>query len=215
MAATRKGSDASSHGVLSSGEQRDSALKIAIVDESPIRSAILEDGLREAGFTQVERISETHNLLTRIYALDPDVILIDLENPSRDVLEQMFQMSRAVRRPVAMFVDQSDTNSIQAAVDAGVSAYIVGGLKKERVTNILDLCISRFNAFSRLQSELDRAKDALEERKVIDRAKGILMKARKLTEEDAYALMRKTAMNENKKIVEIAQSVLTAAELLK
>jgi response regulator NasT len=114
-----------------------------------------------------------------------------------------------------MFVDQSDAASIQAAVDAGVSAYIVGGLKKERVTNILDLCISRFNAFSRLQSELDRAKDALEERKVIDRAKGILMKARKLTEEDAYALMRKTAMNENKKIVEIAESVLTAAELLK
>ncbi len=215
MAATRKGSDASGHGTLSSGEQRDSALKIAIVDESPIRSAILEDGLREAGFTQVERIAETHNLLARIYALDPDVILIDLENPSRDVLEQMFQMSRAVKRPVAMFVDQSDAASIQAAVDAGVSAYIVGGLKKERVTNILDLCISRFNAFSRLQSELDRAKDALEERKVIDRAKGILMKARKLTEEDAYALMRKTAMNENKKIVEIAQSVLTAAELLK
>ncbi len=215
MAATRKGSDASSHGALSSGEQRDSALKIAIVDESPIRSAILEDGLREAGFTQVERIAETHNLLARIYALDPDVILIDLENPSRDVLEQMFQMSRAVKRPVAMFVDQSDAASIQAAVDAGVSAYIVGGLKKERVTNILDLCISRFNAFSRLQSELDRAKDALEERKVIDRAKGILMKARKLTEEDAYALLRKTAMNENKKIVEIAQSVLTAAELLK
>ena len=190
-------------------------MKIAIVDESPVRAAILEDGLREAGFTLVERIAETHNLLARIYALDPDVILIDLENPSRDVLEQMFQMSRAVKRPVAMFVDQSDAASIQAAVDAGVSAYIVGGLKKERVTNILDLCISRFNAFSRLQSELDRAKDALEERKVIDRAKGILMKARKLTEEDAYALMRKTAMNENKKIVEIAQSVLTAAELLK
>ena len=215
MAATRKGSDASGHGALSSREQRDFALKIAIVDESPIRSAILEDGLREAGFTQVERIAETRNLLTRIYALDPDVILIDLENPSRDMLEQMFQMSRAVKRPVAMFVDQSDAASIQAAVDAGVSAYIVGGLKKERVTNILDLCISRFNAFSRLQSELDRAKDALEERKVIDRAKGILMKARKLTEEDAYALMRKTAMNENKKIVEIAKSVLTAAELLK
>jgi response regulator NasT len=215
LAATRKGSDASGHGALSSREQRDSALKIAIVDESPIRSAILEDGLREAGFTQVERIAETRNLLTRIYALDPDVILIDLENPSRDMLEQMFQMSRAVKRPVAMFVDQSDAASIQAAVDAGVSAYIVGGLKKERVTNILDLCNSRFNAFSRLQSELDRAKDALEERKVIDRAKGILMKARKLTEEDAYALMRKTAMNENKKIVEIAESVLTAAELLK
>ena len=122
LAATGKGSDSSSHGTLLSGEQRDSSLKIAIVDESPVRAAILEDGLREAGFTQVERIAEMHNLLSRIYALDPDVILIDLENPSRDVLEQMFQMSRAVKRPVAMFVDQSDSASIQAAVDAGVSA---------------------------------------------------------------------------------------------
>jgi response regulator NasT len=215
LAVTRKGSDPSGHGTLSSGEQRDSALKIAIVDESPIRAAILEDGLREAGFTQVERIAETHNLLARIYALDPEVILIDLENPSRDVLEQMFQMSRAVKRPVAMFVDQSDSASIQAAVDAGVSAYIVDGLKKERITSILDLCISRFNSFTRLQSELDHAKGALEERKVIDRAKGVLMQAKKITEEEAYVLLRTTAMNGNKKIVEIAQSVLTAAELLK
>ena len=215
LAETRKGSDASSPGSQPQGGQRDSSLKIAIVDESPIRAAILEDGLREAGFTQVQRIAETHNLLVRIYAMDPDVILIDLESPSRDMLEQMFQMSRAVKRPVAMFVDQSDTASIQAAVDAGVSAYIVGGLKKERITSILDLCISRFNAFHRLQTELDQAKDALDERKVIDRAKGVLMKAKKFTEEEAYALMRKTAMNENKKIVDIAQSVLTAAELFK
>src|SRR4249919_3866851 len=215
LAAAGRGSDPSNHGVLSSGEQRDSALKIAIVDESPIRAAILEDGLREAGFVHVERIAETHSLLARIYALDPDVILIDLENPSRDMLEQMFQMSRAVKRPVAMFVDQSDSASIQASVDAGVSAYIVDGLKKERITSILDLCISRFNAFSRLQGELDQAKDALEERRIIDRAKGVLMQARKLTEEQAYALLRKTAMNENKKIADIAQSVLTAAELLK
>jgi response regulator NasT len=120
-----------------------------------------------------------------------------------------------VKRPVAMFVDQCDSASIQAAVDAGVSAYIVDGLKKERITSILDLCISRFNAFARLQGELDHAKGALEERKVIDRAKGVLMNAKKLTEEEAYALLRKTAMNEHKKIVEIAQSVLTAAELLK
>src|SRR5712672_4489043 len=108
------------------------------------------------------------SLLARIHALDPDVILIDLENPSRDVLEQMFQVSRAVRRPIAMFVDQSDKASIEAAVDAGVSAYIVGGLRKERVQNILDLCISRFNAFARLQSELDRTRSALEKRRVMD-----------------------------------------------
>ena len=155
----------------------------------------------------VVRIEEMPHLLARIYAIDPDVILIDLENPSRDVLEQMFQVSRAVKRPIAMFVDQSDTASIQASVDAGVSAYIVGNLKKERIKTILDLCISRFNAFSRLQNELDRTKTALEERKVIDRAKGILMKAKNLTEDSAYALLRKTAMNENKKIAEVAQSV--------
>src|SRR3979409_1806320 len=193
----------------------ESSPKIVIVDESPIRAAILEEGLREAGFTGVVHIREMQSLLARIYALDPDVILIDLENPSRDVLEQMFQVSRAVKRPVAMFVDQSDTASIEAAVDAGVSASIGGGRQKERIKNILDLCISRFNSFARLRDELERTRTALEERKVIDRAKGILMKARNLSEEAAYVLLRKTAMNENKKIAEVAQSVVTAAELLR
>jgi response regulator NasT len=193
----------------------DLTLKIVIVDESAVRSAIIEEGLREAGFSDVIRLSETANLLARIYALDPDVILIDLENPSRDVLEQMFQVSRVVRRPVAMFVDQSDTASIQASVDAGVSAYIVGGLVKDRVKHILDLTISRFNAFSKLQAELDQAKTALEDRKVIDRAKGIVMKMKSLSEDDAYSLMRSTAMREKKKIVEIAQSIITASEMLK
>jgi response regulator NasT len=193
----------------------ESSPKIVIVDENPIRAAILEEGLREAGFVGVEHIREMHNLLARIYALDPDVIVIDLENPSRDVLEQMFQVSRAVRRPIAMFVDQSDAASIQASVEAGVSAYIVDGLKKERLKPILDLCISRFNAFSRLQDELDRTKSALEDRKAIDRAKGILMKLKGLTEDEAYVLLRSTAMREKKKIGEIAQSIITAAELLK
>ncbi|HVX99614.1 MAG TPA: ANTAR domain-containing protein [Pseudorhodoplanes sp.] len=190
-------------------------IKIVIVDESPVRAAILEDGLREAGFTQVLHLQSTHNLLQRIYQIDPDVILIDLANPSRDVLEQMFQVSRIVKRPIAMFVDQSDSASIQASVDAGVSAYIVDGLKKERMKYILDLCISRFNTFSRLQDELERTKTALEDRKVIDRAKGILMKAKSLSEEDAYVLMRNTAMREKKKIVEVAQSIITASEILK
>jgi two-component system, response regulator / RNA-binding antiterminator len=189
--------------------------KIVIVDESPIRAAILEEGLCEAGYSSVVRIGGMQSLLARIYALDPDIIVIALENPSRDILEQMFQVSRTVRRPIAMFVDQSDAASIQASVDAGVSAYIVDGLKKERIKSILDLCVFRFNAFSRLQEELDRTKLALEERKVIDRAKGILMRLKGLTEEQAYGLMRSTAMREKKKIGEIAQSILTASELLK
>jgi response regulator NasT len=189
--------------------------KIVIVDESPIRAAILEEGLREAGFSQVVHISEMQSLLARIYAVDPDIIVIDLENPSRDVLEAMFQVSRAVRRPIAMFVDQSDAASIQASVDAGVSAYIVDGLKKERIKPILDLCVSRFNAFAKLQEELERTKSQLEDRKVIERAKGILMKLKGLSEDEAYVLLRSTAMREKKKIGEIAQSIITASEMLK
>jgi two-component system, response regulator / RNA-binding antiterminator len=197
------------------GAPSDTALKILVIDEDPIRRAILDAGLREAGFVNVVLLAQTTGLLEQVYRLDPDVILIDLENPSRDVLEQMFQVSRIVRRPIAMFVDQSDRSTTEAAVDAGVSAYIVGGLQKERIKGILELCISRFNAVARLQDELDRAKGALESRKVIDRAKGILMQVKGLPEEEAYALLRKTAMNEKRKIADVAQAVITAAELLK
>jgi response regulator NasT len=131
------------------------------------------------------------------------------------VLEQMFQVSRVVRRPVAMFVEQSDTASIEAAIDAGVSAYIVDGLTKERVKHVVDISIMRFKAFSRLKDELTEAKVALQERKVIDRAKGILMRAKNLQEEEAYALLRKTAMNEKRRIADIAQSIITAADVFK
>lgn len=201
--------------MIAAAETGPSELKIVIVDENPDRAVILDEGLRASGFTDVERIGETHNLLKRIYALDPDVILIDLENPSRDTLEQMFQVSRVVRRPIAMFVDQSDTASIEASVEAGVSAYIVDGLKKERIKPILELCVSRFRAFSKLRDELERAKSDLDERKTIERAKGILMKAKKLTEEEAYKMMRSAAMRENKKLVDIARSLITAAEMFK
>ncbi|MBV5265651.1 ANTAR domain-containing response regulator [Pinisolibacter aquiterrae] len=192
----------------------DVSLTILVIDENPVRSAILEEGLREAGFTDVVRLDTTHELLRRVYQIDPDVILMDLANPSRDVLEQMFQVSRMVKRPVAMFVDQSDTAMIEASVDAGVSAYIVDGLRKERVKPILDMTVSRFNAFDRLTRELDQARTELADRKLIERAKGILMKSRGVAEEEAYALLRKTAMNEKKKLSEIAQSVVTAAQLL-
>src|SRR6516165_2064196 len=158
-------------------------LKVVIVDESPPRAAILEEGLREAGYTRVVRLGDTANLLAQVCAIDPDVILIGLENPSREMLEQMFQVTRAVRRPIAMFVDQSDSNAIQASVEAGVSAYIVDGLKKERIKPILDLCVSRFNAFAKLREELERTKSQLEDRKIIERAKGILMKMKGLNED--------------------------------
>lgn len=189
-------------------------LRVAIIEENSIRAAILLDGLREAGVTDVKVIDTMTHMLRRLSTVDPDVIIIGIENPSRDVLEQMFQVSKLVSRPVAMFVDQSDEGMIQAAVDAGVSAYVVDGLRKERVKAIVDMAVSRFNAFDRLQRELAAARSELASRKIIERAKGLLMKTRQLSEEEAYALLRQTAMNEKRKLVDIAQSVVTAASLL-
>ncbi|MBK8176764.1 MAG: ANTAR domain-containing protein [Rhodospirillales bacterium] len=191
----------------------DPNLTILIIEENAVRAAILEEGMRDAGYCHIQRIADMANLLNKICAVDPDVIVIGLENPSRDTLEQMFQVSRSVRRPIAMFVDISDTATIEAAVDAGVSAYVVDGLKKERVRPILDVTISRFHVFRRLQEELVQAREALEARKMIERAKGILMKQQNLGEQEAYSLMRRTAMSQKRKLYDIAQSVVTAAQM--
>ena len=189
--------------------------RILIIDENPVRAAIIEDGLREAGHDNVEWLRERHNLLAQIAAIDPEVIIIDLGNANRDVLEQMFQVSRLVKRPVAMFVDKSDSEATHDAMVAGVSAYVVDGLKKERIKTIMDMCISRFHVFAHLQEELADVKTALADRKVIDRAKGILMARKQITEQDAYALLRKTAMNEKRRIGDIARTIVTAEEILK
>lgn len=189
-------------------------LSVLVIDENRIRAAVIEEGLREAGHGQVTVIHDVSGIARRIAEIQPDVIVIDLENPNRDMLESMFQLSRAVKRPIAMFVDRSDSASIEAAVEAGVSAYVVDGLRKERVKSILDMAISRFNAFSRMARELEDARSELESRRLVERAKGILMKSRGLSEEAAYALLRKTAMNQNRRIAEIAQSLVTAAGLL-
>jgi response regulator NasT len=191
-----------------------SELKALIVDESPIRAAIIEDGLREAGFTRVQRLDTTDRLIARIGEIDPDIVVIDLANPQRDTLEQMFLVSRLVKRPVTMFVDQSDSDQTRAAIEAGVSAYVVDGLRRDRVKTIVEMCVTRFRAYERLETELHAARNALEDRKTIDRAKAILMKAKGLSEEEAYGLLRTTAMNKKRRIAQIAQSVITAAELL-
>jgi len=191
------------------------SIRILLVDQNAERAAILEEGLREAGCRDITIVREMHSLMRRIVDSDPDVIFIDLENPNRDVLEQMFQVSRSVRRPIAMFVDQADSESIHAAVEAGVSAYVVDGLHKERVKTILDTAVSHFKAFNKLREQLERANQALEERKFVERAKGILMKERGINESAAYALLRTVAMNENRRIADVARSVVVAAGLLK
>ena len=201
-------------GAAQNGAMESTSLAILVIDENRIRASIIEEGLRETGHDNVTVVHDITGIARTIAATNPDVIVIDLENPNRDMLENMFQLSRAVKRPIAMFVDRADRASIEAAVEAGVSAYVVDGLKRERVKPILDMAIVRFNAFSRLSRELEEARGELEDRKMIERAKGILMTSKGLSEEEAYALLRKTAMNQNRKIAEIAQSLVTAAGLL-
>ncbi len=189
-------------------------MRIAIVDESGLRASILEEGLRDAGFDDIHVVAPTGAFVARIERLAPDVVLMDLGTPSRDSLEEMLLVSRALARPIAMFVDESDEAMIGAAIDAGVSAYVVDGLRKERVKPILELAVRRFNAFSGLRAELEEAKTALADRKKIERAKIILMESRKMPEADAYALIRSTAMNQGRRIAEVADAIVTAADLL-
>ena len=160
-------------------------LSILVIDENAFRSSIIEAGLHEGGHEDVTVVNDITGLARKIERVQPDVIVIDLENPNRDMLEHMFQLSRAVRRPIAMFVDRTDQASTEAAIDAGVSAYVVDGLRKERVKPILDMAISRFNAFSRLARELEEARSELEDRKTIEQGEGH-------PHEDARACRRRT-----------------------
>lgn len=189
-------------------------LSITIVEPDPARAALIAGSLRETGGCQVRVTADAAALASELRDHSPDIVLIDIENPSRDMLEELALASGPQERPVAMFVDRSADGLSTAAIEAGVSAYVVDGLKPERLKPILDAAITRFKLFQRMRKELEETKRALEERKVIDRAKGILMKARGLNEEQAYALLRKTAMDQGKRLGDVASALVTAAELL-
>lgn len=189
-------------------------MKIAIVDESAVRASIIEEGLATLEDREVFILTERHGLLARIQEIAPDIVLIDLGNPSRDVLEEYFAVSRALARPIAMFVDESDEDAIAASIDAGVSAYVVDGLSANRIRPLLDLAVRRFNAFARLQSDLAEATGKLAERESIDRAKRILMDSRGLSEPQAYAELRKKAMSSSRRIADIAEALVTAHDLI-
>ncbi|WP_222875863.1 ANTAR domain-containing response regulator [Terrihabitans soli] len=190
-------------------------LRVLVVDQDRKRAEIVEKALREDPNLDVQVATAPGHLLDLLRQTEPDVLIVDLDLPDRDTIEQLRVASRERPRPIVMFVDQSDSDAMKAAVSAGVSAYVVDGLTANRVKPILDVAVARFQEFDNLRRELDIAKASLAERKIIDRAKGILMRARGLSEEDAYNLLRSKAMNEQKKVAEIAQSVITASELLK
>lgn len=189
-------------------------MRIAIVDDSAARASVIQEGVAALDDCEIFVVTERRGLVARIEEIGPDIVLMDLGNPSRDVLEEYFAVSRALARPIAMFVDESDEESIAASVEAGVSAYVVDGLAPHRIRPLLDLAVRRFNAFARLQSDLAEARGRLAERDVVDKAKRILMESRQLAEHEAYGELRKTAMNQGRRIADIAEALVTAHSLM-
>ncbi len=190
-------------------------LSVVVVEKDRDRALMIVDGLREAGDHEVFVIGDETGLARRIAERNPDLVLIDVASPSRDILEELTLATAPMERPVAMFVDHSDDGMTRAAIEAGMSAYVVGGLRPERLKPILDAAIARFHMVQKMRTELAATRRALEERKVTDRAKGILMRMRGIGEDEAYALMRKTAMDQGRKVSDVALALVTAAELLK
>lgn len=189
-------------------------MRIAILDESASRASIIEEGLAQLPDSEIFVLTGRSGLVARIEEIAPDVVLMDLGNPSRDVLEEYFAVSRALARPIAMFVDESDDHAIAGSIDAGVSVYVVDGLAASRIRSVLDLAVRRFSAFARLQNDLAEARGKLAERECVDKAKRILMQGKGVTEPEAYAELRRKAMSSNRRIADIAEAVVTAHELL-
>ena len=189
-------------------------MRIVIVDENAGRASIIEEGLSQLPDGEVFVLTERRALMQSIQEIAPDIVLIDLGNPSRDVLEEYFAVSRALARPIAMFVDESDDDAIAASIDAGVSAYVVNGLASHRIKSVLDLAVRRFEAFSRLQADLAEARGKLAEREVVDKAKRIIMDSKGVSEPEAYAELRRKAMSSSRRIAQIAEAVVTAHDLL-
>lgn len=187
---------------------------IIVVEANRERALQIVDGLRKAGDFDIQVIADPTRLARQIKARQPDIVLIDIANPSRDTLEELALASGPMDRPVAMFVDRSEAGLSDAAIEAGVSAYVVNGMQPHRVKPVLDAAIARFAMFHRMRTELAETKRALEDRKVIDRAKGMIMKARAVDEDQAYAILRKAAMDQGKRVADVAAALVTAAGLL-
>lgn len=189
-------------------------LTIVVVEEDRDRAIGIIDALRQSGDFDVHVIGNVSGLARKIAALSPDVVLIDIDNPTRDMLEELTLASGPLERPVAMFVSTTAGEMTQQAIEAGVSAYVVDGLKPERLKPVLDAAIARFQVMRQMRTELAETRRALEERKVIDRAKGLLMKARGVSEDEAYALLRKAAMDQGRRVADVAHALVTASGLL-
>lgn len=189
-------------------------LRILIIDESRARAGELCAGLAMAGHQVAAVLPSALDLTAQIEAIKPDVILIETESPSRDTLENLAVMNRDMPRPVILLTQESDAAVMRAAFKAGVSAYIVDNLDLARLKPIVDVAIARFEEHQNLKQELATATKKLSERKLVEKAKGILMKTRGLDEDQAYAALRKLAMERAQPIGKIAGDLIEMAKLL-
>jgi two-component system, response regulator / RNA-binding antiterminator len=190
------------------------SMRVLVVDESAERAELVREGLRVAGYEVAASLSSPLALLEAIERLQPDVIVVDTESPSRDVLEHLVVMSQHTPRPVVMFASDAAPEKIREATRAGVSAYVVDGLAPERIQPIIDAALARFEEVQSLRAQLAEANLRLAERKLVDRAKGLLMKSRRLDEPAAYDLMRRMAMDRKLRLAEIARRIIDASDLL-
>ena len=188
-------------------------LRVMLVDDSHEETSPLKQSLLEAGFDVVETAHTAAALLDRVAALQPDVIIIDTNSPTRDTLEQLSFVTREQPRPIVLFTDDRENTTIQAALRAGVSAYVVAGMQPDRLQPILDVALARFEQERALRDELRDTQDRLAERKVVERAKGLLMEQKRVSENEAFRMMRKLAMDRNRQLVEIAQQIIDIAEM--
>ena len=183
-------------------------------DASHEEAGSLTEGLRTLGADVVVATPDARSLIDRVHELAPDVIIIAAESPTRDTLEQLAFVTERRPRPIVLFTEDRANATIAAALRAGVSAYIVDGIDAARLQPILDVAIARFEQERALRAELRDAKDRLADRKVIERAKGVLMRQKSIGEDDAFALMRKLAMDRNKRLADVAQQILDVTDLL-
>ncbi|OSQ51602.1 ANTAR domain-containing response regulator [Marivita geojedonensis] len=189
-------------------------LTVVVVEEDRDRAIAIVDALRNGADCNVHVVGNTSGLARKIAEYAPDIVLIDIDHPTRDMLEELTLASGPLERPVAMFVSGAAGGLAQTAIEAGVSAYVVDGLSAERIKPVMDTAIARFSMVRQMRNELAETRRALEERKVIDRAKGLLMKAKGIDEDAAYALLRKTAMDQGRRVADVAEALVTASGLL-
>ncbi len=187
---------------------------VLVIDEDRGRAALLEQALRDKGYSVLARLDTTDLLAERVAELKPDMIIIDLDSPDRDVLENMALLNQSSPRPVVMFAEQGDQQTIEKAIRSGVSAYVVDGMEHHRIKAILDVATARFREFQALRSELAQAKNELADRKILEKAKGLVMKHNRCSEEQAFKAMRKMAMDQQKPMNEIAKNIIAVLELM-